>query len=343
MTIQTTIQSASGRPGATGANALGSVGARVLEFTGENQLARSLGWFSVGLGLAEMLAPRVVAKGVGIAPHPALFAVLGMREITSGVGILTRRQPAEWLWSRVAGDVLDLALLGLAFRGGRNGRGRLLFATAAVLGVTALDVLCSQKVSRSKGLIADDGSIHFTKTLVINRPPAELYRFWRDFSNLPRFMFHLEAVHVTGDKRSHWIAKAPAGRRVEWDAEIIEERPDEMIAWRSLPGSDVEHHGSVRFERAPGGRGTVIRVEMSYRPPAGMVGAMAASLFGKEPGQQVIEDLRRFKQLMEAGEIITTEGQPAGRASSTSWKYDQTSRRNAAAGRFPLSTNGGAL
>jgi uncharacterized membrane protein len=313
------------------------------EVADEDQLARGLGWFSIGLGLTELLAPRVLAKAVGVRPHTGLFYFLGLREIASGIGILTQRKPAESLWSRVAGDAMDLALLGIAMKGGRNGHGRLLFATAAVMGLTALDVACSQKMSRSKGLIADDGSIHFSRSVVINRSPEELYRFWRDFHNLPRFMFHLESVHVTGDKRSHWIAKAPAGRRVEWDAEIVEERPNEVIAWSSLQGSDIDNSGSVRFQAAPGGRGTIIRVEMQYTPPAGMVGAAAATLFGKEPGQQVQEDLRRFKQLMEAGEIITTEGQPAGRASSTSWKYDQTSRRNAAAVSLQQSRNGGAL
>jgi uncharacterized membrane protein len=117
--------------------------------------------------------------------------------------------------------------------------------------------------------------------------------------------------------------------RVEWDAETVQDIPNERIAWRSLEGSTVPNSGEVQFERAPGGRGTIVRVAVEYRPPAGPIGAAIAKIFRREPGQQIREDLRRFKQLIEAGEIITTEGQPAGRSRSTSFKYDQISRRNA--------------
>jgi uncharacterized membrane protein len=152
------------------------------------------------------------------------------------------------------------------------------------------------------------------KSVLINESPEELYRFWRDFENLPRFMKHLEAVHVMDDKRSHWTAKAPAGRTVEWDAEIIQERENELIAWRSLEDADVANAGSVRFEKAPVDRGTLVKVALNYEPPAGTLGLLVAKLFGEEPERQVEEDLRRFKQLIETGEIATTEGQSSGRA-----------------------------
>jgi uncharacterized membrane protein len=154
------------------------------------------------------------------------------------------------------------------------------------------------------------------KSVLINKSREELYRFWRNFENLPRFMRHLEGVRVLDDKRSHWAAKAPAGRTVEWDAEIFNEQENELIAWRSLEGSDVANAGSVRFEQAPGGRGTLVKVALSYEPPGGTLGRLAAKLFGEEPEQQVDEDLRRFKQLIETGEIATTEGQTSGRARS---------------------------
>jgi uncharacterized membrane protein len=183
------------------------------------------------------------------------------------------------------------------------------------------------------------------QAITINGAPEELYRFWRDLKNLPRFMKHLESVTTeqmigqtadqasvgatsqplggpAGDSRSHWVAKAPAGTTVEWDAEITEDRPNERIAWRSLEGADIDSAGTVRFEHSPGGRGTVVKLEMDYHPPAGMLGAGIAKLFGEDPEWQVKEGLRRFKQLMEIGEVITTEGQPAGRDSSTSRKYD---------------------
>jgi uncharacterized membrane protein len=141
------------------------------------------------------------------------------------------------------------------------------------------------------------------KSITVNRSPEELYRFWHDFDNLPRFMTHLDSVEVTGERRSHWKVKALAGMTVEWEAEIIADKPNELIAWRSLEGAAVDHAGSVRFVRAPGDRGTEIRVEMQYIPPGNVMGAKLARLLGQDPSQQVQEDLRRFKQLMEAGEV----------------------------------------
>ena len=152
------------------------------------------------------------------------------------------------------------------------------------------------------------------KSVTINRSPEELYRYWRNFENLPRIMSHLESVHVTGEGRSHWVAKGPAGTTVEWDAEVYNEKENELIAWRSLEGADVDNAGSVHFTPAPGGRGTEVRVVLKYDPPAGKVGAAVAKLLGEEPSGQVQEDLRRFKQFMETGETPTTEGQPSGRA-----------------------------
>ena len=155
--------------------------------------------------------------------------------------------------------------------------------------------------------------IEVAKTLTINRPPEELYRFWRHFENLPSVMRHLESVTVQDDKRSHWIAKGPAGSHIKWDAEIVNEKTNQLIAWQSCEGADIDHWGVVRFVPAPGGRGTEVTVELEYEPIAGLFGASIAKLFGEEPAQQIEEDLRRFKQLMEAGEVPTTEGQPRGK------------------------------
>ncbi len=146
------------------------------------------------------------------------------------------------------------------------------------------------------------------KSLIINRPPKELYRFWSDFQNLPQSMKHLKDVRVTGEGRSHWVASAPAGTSVEWDAEVTEDRPNELIAWRSLEGSEVETKGSVRFEPAPGDRGTVVRVELEYAPPGGALGAAVAWLSGVDAGQQTQESLRCFKQVMETGEVVVSDG-----------------------------------
>ena len=150
--------------------------------------------------------------------------------------------------------------------------------------------------------------IHAATAYTIMRPAQELFDFWRNFENLPRFMYHLEAVHKLDERRSHWVAKAPAGYSVEWDAEIINEEPGRLIAWRSLENADVDNSGSVWFVPGPG-NGTEVRVEMEYIPPAGRLGKFVAQLFGEEPRQQIEEDLRRFKQLMESGQISRTEVQ----------------------------------
>jgi uncharacterized membrane protein len=167
-----------------------------------------------------------------------------------------------------------------------------------------------QKAATSVG---DQEGIKVERAVTINRPREELYRFWRNFENLPRFMDHLISVKVTDPTHSHWIAMAPAGTSVEWDAEIINERENELIAWRSLDNADIGNAGSVHFTPAPDGKGTVVRVVLEYDPPAGYLGATIAKLFGQEPDQQVREELRHFKALMEAGEIPTIEGQPSGR------------------------------
>ena len=141
------------------------------------------------------------------------------------------------------------------------------------------------------------------KSVTVNASPEDLYRFWQNFENLPRFMSHLESVKVFDDKRSHWVAKGPAGTDAEWDAEIINEIPNELIGWRSVEGSKVRNAGSVHFVRAAGNRGTEVKVVLRYDPPAGIVGAAFARIFGEDPAHQVQEDLQAFKQLIESGEI----------------------------------------
>jgi uncharacterized membrane protein len=155
-------------------------------------------------------------------------------------------------------------------------------------------------------------SIEVERAITINKPSDEVFSFWRNFENLPRFMEHLEEVQVMDDHRSHWVAKGPLESRVEWDAEITDERPNEFIAWHSLPGATVANSGTVHFRQAADGRGTEVHVLMEYNPPGGAAGAMVAKLFGEEPNTQVREDLRRFKQVMETGEVPTTEGQSRG-------------------------------
>jgi uncharacterized membrane protein len=154
--------------------------------------------------------------------------------------------------------------------------------------------------------------VNVLESVTINRSIAELYRFWRNLENLPHFMRHLESVEKMTDSISRWRAKGPAGSTVEWEAEIYNEVPDKLIAWRSLEGSTVISAGSVNFDAAGPGRGTRVTVHLQYSPPGGKLGAKVAKLFRADAETEIREDLRRFKQLLEAGEVPTTTGQPRG-------------------------------
>jgi len=213
---------------------------------------------------------------------------------------LMRRSPGAW----------GLALLG----GGLMGIG----ATRHCPVYRAADVSTAEEDQPDSGQSAaadtpESQGIWVEKSITINRSAEELYRFWRDFENLPRFMKHLESVRIIDDKRSHWVVRAPAGRTVEWDAEITADTENEMITWKSLENADVESTGLVHFQPLPHDRGTQVDILLRYSPPGGVIGMTIARLFGEEPSQQIHEDLRRFKNLMEAGEIPTIEGQPSGR------------------------------
>lgn len=161
-------------------------------------------------------------------------------------------------------------------------------------------------VSRANlGSDTDAGDELIGRTVTINRPRAELYAFWREFNNLPKFMENIADVQIVDSSVSHWVVQAPAGRTVEWDSTITEEVPDELLAWSSAPDAEIKHSGRIEFRDAPAGRGTEVTATILYDPPAGEVGKLIAKLFQREPKIQARRDLRRFKQLMEAGEIAT--------------------------------------
>jgi uncharacterized membrane protein len=159
--------------------------------------------------------------------------------------------------------------------------------------------------------LSGDRGIHVRETVRIERPVSEVYAFWRQLENLPRVLTHLEQVTELDNGRSHWVARGPVDLGVEWDAEIINEVENKVIGWRSLPDSDVVTAGSVNFRPIRGGRATEVGVHLQYEPPAGRAGAFFARIFGREPSQTIREDLRRFKQVLEAGEIPRTgTGEP---------------------------------
>lgn len=278
-----------------------------LPSTNAKKLAKGLGWFSIGLGLAELLAPRAIASISGVPKgRTGLIRLYGLREIASGITIFAQQNPTGGVWSRVAGDALDLASLGAAATSPNAKKGRLAFATANVLAVTALDVICAKQLSNG------NHGIHAKGSCIVNREPEEVYSFWRNFENFPRFMRHVESVQDLGDGRSHWVVKGPAGMTVEWDAMTVADDPGTVITWRSLENADVDNAGAVRFERAPGGRGTIVRVNIEYNPVGGVLGATVAKLFGEEPEQQLDDDLRRFKQILEIGEVVVSDATVGG-------------------------------
>lgn len=303
------------------------------------RLAKGLAWFGIGLGLAEAAAPGAVARFIGVRDDETNRAVLqafGVREIASGIAILQSNPDPEWLWARAGGDALDMAALAAALQDERSHRNRVLISMAAVAGAAAADVYSAIALHRdgragreympsaAVGRRARKRirGIHFRKAFTINRQPEVVYGFWRKLENLPQFMRHLESVEPIDERRSRWRAKAPGGTTVSWEAEIVEDRPNERIAWRSVEGSTIPNRGSVRFVRAPGARGTEVHVEIEYAVPGGRLAAMIAKLFGEEPEQQVEDDLRRLKQILEAGEIARSAGssrlrQPAQPAPGT--------------------------
>jgi uncharacterized membrane protein len=287
------------------------------------RLARLLGVTSLGLGLAQLRSPLGVARLAGVDDSPTappVITAVGVRELVHAAGLLPGRP--GWAWTRVAGDAMDLTAMvrALANRRGERYR-RLRNVTAAVVGLTVLDVYTAVRSTRAGDGAAGDlpasapwkSAVEVSAATTINKPPQEVYRYWRDLEHLPTFMAHVREVRsLDGGKRSHWVAEAPGRRTVEWDAEVVEDRPDELIRWRSVDGADIENAGEVQFRPAPGGRGTEVRVHLTYAQPGGRLGKTVAKLLGEAPDQQVRDDLSRLKQILETGEVVRSEGTPEG-------------------------------
>src|SRR4051794_39071492 len=274
-----------------------------------DRLAKGLGLASLGLGLPQVLRPGETAKAIGLkakTPQRTAMTAVGVRELAAAAGLLRRTSPG-WLWARVGGDAMDLALLGRAVRN-RDTQAikRTAVAAAGVLTITAVDLYAA--LSRSKG-----SAIEATATTTIGKSPQEVYGFWQRLENLPQFMAHLEEVRRTGDRTSHWKATAPFGRTVEWDAVTTEDVPGSKLSWKSAKGADVPNEGTVEFRRAPGDQGTEVHVRITYELPAGKLGETVARYFGEDPRQQLDDDLRRLKQVLETGEVIRSEGAPQGK------------------------------
>ncbi|MGE0872438.1 MAG: SRPBCC family protein [Kofleriaceae bacterium] len=262
-------------------------------------VARRVGWFSVALGTAEIAMPRAVARFVGVAPDssaPMILRILGAREIASGIATLAQPTRAWPLWLRAVGDAIDLALLAAA-KPRRVSVGRWIGATLAVAAVGAVDVWAARR-TRARQIASP-----VIYAVTINKPPHEVYAFYRDLSRLPEFMDYLESVTEHGAV-SHWVAKLPLGKTVAWDAQIVEDRPGELITWQTVKGSPIKLRGRIEFARAPGRNATEVRVEMQM----GVRGIGASPALAKlltKP--QVKGDLRRLKQVLETGEVLKSD------------------------------------
>jgi len=280
------------------------------------RLARALGWLSLGLGFAQIAAPGKVAQLVGVDADDetiAVMRVLGVREIASGFGILTQPKPAPWLWARVGGDAMDLALLRRALSSPRADHNRVAAATAAVAGIAAVDALCGTRLTAEANTLdqteamPQSGEVHAKAAITVNAPIAEVYAFWEGFRNLPRFMGDFASVDVSSDRNSSWSLTAPAGITINWDVEIADATPNQRITWQTAAGTTLVASGEVRFRSAPGGRGTEVVFDARFNPPGGELGKKIAGVFAEALGAKIGSDLRRFKQLVELGEIVHSD------------------------------------
>ena len=275
-------------------------------------LGKALGWFSIALGLAQLLAPRSVARASGLNNvSPLLIRAIGVRELASGIGLLRPETPPAWRWSRVAGDVIDLSLLGVAMASPRHERTRLATTAALVAGVAAIDYIASKQLAPRKlsELPAPgESGLALQKSVIINRSAEDCYQAWRTLENLPRFMPGLQSVQVLDARRSRWHSVEGV-----WTGELTREEPGKRLDWRAEENHDET--GALEFSPAPGGRGTVVTLHLHMRPPAGKVGTAVGQLFSEAPAYKLEMTLRRFKQWMETGEVATTEGQPSGKRS----------------------------
>ena len=279
-----------------------------------NLLVRMLGLASAGLGAPLLWRTDEVAKWAGVDDMPAAPAVIkaiGAREMASAGLCLVG--PSGSIWTRVAGDAMDAGLLAYALQSRKGDRwARTTTALAAVLGVTAIDLVAATRTARKQHGQGRPGPLELKASTTVNKTPEEVYAYWRDFENLPSFMLHLRKVSANGDGRSTWEVNAPVLRKVKWEAELTGDEPGRRISWKSLPGSTVDNSGTVHCAPAPGDRGTEVSVVLHYDVPGGRAGRVAAKLLGEEPEQQVRDDLRRFKQVMETGDLVRSDSFPHG-------------------------------
>jgi uncharacterized membrane protein len=241
----------------------------------------------------------------------AMMRVVGAREIASGLGILTQAKPTPWLWSRVGGDAMDIALLRSAMSSPQADQNRVATATAAVIGIAAIDALVStrQATSPDEGgqASSDQGAVRVASAVTVQAPVEDVFSYWDGFQGLPRFMSDAASVEITGDRQSRWTVPAPVGTSVEWDVQITDSTPNERIVWQTAEGSRIAASGDIHFRTAAGGRGSQVIFAAEFTPPGGDLGKKIAQPLAEVFGTKITNDLRRFKQLVELGEIVHSD------------------------------------
>lgn len=264
-----------------------------------------LGWLSVAVGAAEVVAPRIVARLVGVrSPRRVrgLIRAVGLRGLIAGIGLLGRGRTAGWLKARLAGDVIDFGLLRQALRQPRARRARTVGALVATWGLALYDA----RRARREALALASAPVR--SSITIARPAAEIFRFWRDFANLPGVIPHVESIDVIDSERSRWVARAASGEAIQWETVVVESREDELISWRSVDRASIATAGSVRLAPGPDGRGTEVQLELQYHPPAGALGRIVAAFWSDAPERELDAALRRLKQRLETGGVVHGDG-----------------------------------
>lgn len=276
-----------------------------------HRLARGLGWFSVCLGLAEIISGRELDRYLGTGRRQGILRLFGLRELGAGAVILAQREPnAASVWSRVGGDVMDLIFLGTALehQGNKTRLERLTVATTTVAAITALDIYCAWQLGRTPKT-SEEESVQVGRAeanSTINGTPEELYALWRDPETLTQVMGHFATVAAKSEDHAEWTVHGPAGTTLQWESQIVQEEPGQFLRWYSLQGAKIPNGGSIKFAPAVGGRGTVATLSVDFNPPGGVFGKAAAKAVGMVPHALAIQALQRFKRLAEKGGVAAS-------------------------------------
>lgn len=260
---------------------------------------------STALAAVALIRPRQTARAVGLR-SPGLVRAVGAQEAIAAAGLAIRPHSPGFLWLRAGGDVMHLGILAGALARKRSARGRLIAAMTAVGATLVADVRAARRQTES----TPGGALHTRSTVTINRPPEDVYELWRDLERLPEQLSHVAQVTVLDGARSHWTAHGPAGADVEWDAVIVADEPGTRIAWRSIVDAGIPNSGIVSFQ--PHGGATEMTVDIEFSLPAGGAAATVARLLGEHPDEQLDDDLRRFKQVAETGQVLRSDAAPEG-------------------------------